>query len=124
VKVDSTQFSLSDGSGLSSSNLITPLAFTQLLRYMRRHPRYATFAAGLPQSGLAGSLRNRFLGTPLAGRVRAKSGSISRVMTLTGYIELDRGRTLTFSVLANHHSQPSRAMLAVIDSVVVEMSKR
>jgi D-alanyl-D-alanine carboxypeptidase/D-alanyl-D-alanine-endopeptidase (penicillin-binding protein 4) len=124
VKVDSTQFSLSDGSGLSSSNLISPLAFTQLLRYMRRHPRYATFAAGLPQAGLAGSLRTRFLGTPLAGRVRAKTGSISRVMTLTGYIELDRGRTLTFSVLANHHAQSTRAMLAVIDSVVVEMSKR
>ena len=124
VKVDSTQFSLSDGSGLSSSNLISPLGLTQLLRYMRRHPRYATFAAGLPQAGLVGSLRNRFLGTPLAGRVRAKTGSISRVITLTGYIELDRGRTLTFSVLANHHAQPGPAMLAVIDSVVVEMSKR
>jgi serine-type D-Ala-D-Ala carboxypeptidase/endopeptidase (penicillin-binding protein 4) len=124
VKVDSTQFSLSDGSGLSSSNLISPLAFTQLLRYMRRHPRYATFAAGLPQAGVVGSLRNRFLGTALAGRVRAKTGSISRVVTLTGYIELDRGRTLTFSVLTNHHAQPSGAMLAVIDSVVVEMSKR
>jgi D-alanyl-D-alanine carboxypeptidase/D-alanyl-D-alanine-endopeptidase (penicillin-binding protein 4) len=124
VKVDSTQFSLSDGSGLSSSNLISPLAFTQLLRYMRRHPRYATFAAGLPQAGLVGSLRNRFLGTPLVGRVRAKTGSISRVITLAGYLELDRGRTLTFSVLVNHHAQPSRPMLAVIDSVVVEMSKR
>ncbi|HEV2085486.1 MAG TPA: D-alanyl-D-alanine carboxypeptidase/D-alanyl-D-alanine-endopeptidase, partial [Gemmatimonadales bacterium] len=63
AKVDSTQFSLSDGSGLSSSNLISPLAFTQLLRFMRRHPRYGTFAAGLPQAGLVGSLRNRFLGT-------------------------------------------------------------
>ena len=124
VKVDSTQFSLSDGSGLSSSNLISPLAFTQLLRFMRRHPRYRTFAAGLPQAGLVGSLRNRFLGTPLAGRVRAKTGSISRVLTLTGYIDLDRGRTLTFSVMANNHAQPGRALLAVIDSVVVEMSKR
>jgi serine-type D-Ala-D-Ala carboxypeptidase/endopeptidase (penicillin-binding protein 4) len=124
VKVDSTQFSLSDGSGLSSSNLISPLAFTQLLRYMRRHPRYATFAAGLPQAGVVGSLRNRFLGTPLAGRVRAKTGSISRVTTLTGYIELDRGRTLTFSVQANHHAQPSRVLLPVIDSLVVEMARR
>jgi D-alanyl-D-alanine carboxypeptidase/D-alanyl-D-alanine-endopeptidase (penicillin-binding protein 4) len=124
VRIDSTQFSLSDGSGLSSSNLISPLAFTQLLRYMRRHPRYATFAAGLPQSGLVGSLRSRFLGTPLAGRVRAKTGSISRVVTLTGYIEMERGRTLTFSVQANHHAQPSQAVLDVIDSVVVEMGHR
>jgi D-alanyl-D-alanine carboxypeptidase/D-alanyl-D-alanine-endopeptidase (penicillin-binding protein 4) len=124
VKIDSTQFSLSDGSGLSSSNLVSPLAFTQLLRYIRRHPHYATFAAGLPQSGQAGSLRDRFVGTPLAGRVRAKTGSISRVHTLSGYIELEKGKTLTFSVEANNHAQPSRAMLAAIDSIVVEMARR
>ena len=124
VKIDSTQFSLSDGSGLSSSNLVSPLAFTQLLRYIRRHPHYATFAAGLPQSGQVGSLRDRFVGTPLAGRVRAKTGSISRVHTLSGYIELEKGKTLTFSVEANNHAQPSRAMLAAIDSIVVEMARR
>ncbi|HEV7366166.1 MAG TPA: D-alanyl-D-alanine carboxypeptidase/D-alanyl-D-alanine-endopeptidase [Gemmatimonadales bacterium] len=123
VRVDSTQFSLSDGSGLSSSNLVSPLAFTQLLRYIRRHPRYATFASGLPQSGLTGSLRNRFVGTPLAGRVKAKTGSISRVHSLSGYIELG-GRTLTFSIVANHHAQSSRMMLATIDSLVLEMAKR
>ena len=123
VRVDSTQFSLSDGSGLSSSNLVSPLAFTQLLRYIRRHPRYATFASGLPQSGLTGSLRNRFQGTPLAGRVKAKTGSISRVHSLSGYIELG-ARTLTFSIEANHHAQASRMMLATIDSLVVEMAKR
>jgi D-alanyl-D-alanine carboxypeptidase/D-alanyl-D-alanine-endopeptidase (penicillin-binding protein 4) len=124
VRVDSTQISLSDGSGLSSSNLISPLAFTQLLRFIRRHPRYNTFAAGLPQSGLVGSLRSRFRGTPLAGRVRAKTGSISRVHSLSGYIELGGGKALAFSVLANHHAQPSRMMLAMIDSVVVEMGRR
>ena len=124
VRIDSTQISLSDGSGLSSSNLISPLAFTQLLRYMRGHARFASFAAGLPQAGGTGSLKTRFVGTPLAGRVRAKTGSISRVNSLSGYIELDRGRALTFSVQANHHAQPTRPMLAVIDSIVVEMGKR
>jgi D-alanyl-D-alanine carboxypeptidase/D-alanyl-D-alanine-endopeptidase (penicillin-binding protein 4) len=123
MRIDSTQFSLSDGSGLSSSNLISPLAFTQVLRYMRRHPRYSTFAAGLPQAGAAGSLRTRFQATPLAGRVRAKTGSISRVVTLTGYLEMNRGKTLTFSVQTNHHAQPSRAVLDLIDSVVVEMAR-
>jgi D-alanyl-D-alanine carboxypeptidase/D-alanyl-D-alanine-endopeptidase (penicillin-binding protein 4) len=124
VRVDSTQISLSDGSGLSSSNLVSPLAFTQLLRYMRRHPRYPAFAAGLPQAGSTGSLRNRFLGTPLAGRVRGKTGSIARVHSLSGYIEIGRGRDLTFSVQANHHAQPARAVLAAIDSIVLEMGRR
>jgi serine-type D-Ala-D-Ala carboxypeptidase/endopeptidase (penicillin-binding protein 4) len=123
VKVDSTEFSLQDGSGLSSGNLITPLAFTQLLRFIRAHPRYATFATGLPRSGDAGSLRTRFLNTPLARRVRAKTGYIGGVNTLTGYVELPSGRTLTFSVQANHHTQDTRTILSAIDSVVVEMAK-
>ena len=123
VKIDSTQISLSDGSGLSSSNLVSPLAFTQLLRFMRRHPRYPAFATALPQAGSNGSLRNRFIGTPIAGRVRGKTGSISRVNSLSGYLELGRGKSLTFSVQANHHAQPTRAMLAAIDSLVVEMAR-
>jgi D-alanyl-D-alanine carboxypeptidase/D-alanyl-D-alanine-endopeptidase (penicillin-binding protein 4) len=124
VRVDSTQFSLSDGSGLSSSNLVSPLAFTQVLRFMRHHPRYAPFAAALPMAGLAGSLKNRFIATPLAGRVRAKTGSIARVQSLSGYIELGGGKALTFSVQANHHAEDGRTMLNAIDSVVVEMGRR
>ena len=102
---------------------MSPLVFTQLLRFMRQHPRYAGFAAGLPQSGTVGSLRTRFLGTPLAGRVRAKTGSISRVHSLSGYLELAPGRTLFFSVQANHHAETARTMMAAIDSVVVDMSR-
>jgi len=123
VRVDSTQFSLSDGSGLSSSNLISPLAFTQLLRFMRRHPRSQAFMAGLPQAGMAGSLKNRFVGTPLAGRVRAKTGSISRVYSLTGYIDVGAGKSITFSIEANHHAETSKTMLGVIDSLVVDMAR-
>ena len=123
VGVDSTQIALSDGSGLSASNLVSPLAFTQVLRFIRRHPRWSTFAAGLPQSGNTGSLRNRFKGTPLDGKVRAKTGSISRVNSLSGFIELDGGKGVVFSVQANHHTQPTRAILAEIDSVVVDMAR-
>ncbi len=110
-------------SGLSASNLVSPLAFTELLRFIRQHPHWATFAAGLPQAGNTGSLRNRFRGTPLEGKVRAKTGSISRVNTLSGFVELDGGKGLVFSVQANHHTQPTRAILAQIDSVVVDMAR-
>jgi D-alanyl-D-alanine carboxypeptidase/D-alanyl-D-alanine-endopeptidase (penicillin-binding protein 4) len=124
VGVDSTQVALRDGSGLAASNLVSPLAFTKILRFIRHHPRFETFRAGLPHAGERGSLRTRFLGTPLAGMVRAKTGSIARVNTLSGYIELPTGRVLTFSVQANHHALPSRTILAQIDSIVVEMAKK
>ena len=123
VGVDSTEFRLQDGSGLSSGNLVSPLAFTRILWYIRRHPRAPTFLAGLPQSGQVGSLRNRFLRTPLAGRVRAKDGSIGGVNTLSGFIERPDGKALTFSIEANHHALPGRSVIAWIDSVVVEMGR-
>jgi serine-type D-Ala-D-Ala carboxypeptidase/endopeptidase (penicillin-binding protein 4) len=123
VRVDSTEFSLSDGSGLSSGNLVSPAAFTRILRFIRAHPRAATFLAGLPQSGQVGSLRSRFVRTPLEGRVRAKDGSIAGVNSLSGFIERADGKVWTFSVQANHHAQAGRAVIQQIDSVVVEMGR-
>ena len=123
VRVDSTEFSLSDGSGLSSGNLVSPAAFTKILRFIRKHPRARTFLAGLPQSGQVGSLRTRFVGTPLEGRVRAKDGSIAGVNSLSGFIERADGRVWTFSIQANHHAQAGRSVIRQIDSVVVEMGK-
>lgn len=123
VKVDSTQIAMTDGSGLAANNLVSPLAFTQILRYIARHPRFETFNAAIPHAQQVGSLRNRFRGTPLEGRVRAKTGSISRVNTLSGYIDRPDGRTWIFSIEANGHIQRGRDMLAAIDSLVVEMGK-
>lgn len=121
--VDTTQFALADGSGLSASNLVSPIAFTQLLRYMRTHPSYPTFAAGMPQSGQLGSLRNRFMGTPMEGRVRAKTGSISRVNTLSGYLEMPNGKVYSFSVQLNHHAAGGRRALNRIDEIVLAMAR-
>jgi D-alanyl-D-alanine carboxypeptidase/D-alanyl-D-alanine-endopeptidase (penicillin-binding protein 4) len=123
VGIDSTQVALSDGSGLAANNLITPAAFVQVLSWIRNHPRYEVFAAGLPRSGQPGSLRNRFLGTPLEGSVVAKTGSISRVNTLSGFVERPGRRTLVFSIQANHHVLGGRSMIAAIDSVLVEIAK-
>lgn len=118
VGLDSTSFALRDASGLSATNFMTPAAMTRLLSWIRDHPRWPVFSAGLPRSGRPGSLRTRFVGTPLEGRVVAKTGSISTVNTLSGYIEREDGRPLVISILANHHLQGGSAMIARIDSVV------
>ncbi|MEI2720378.1 MAG: D-alanyl-D-alanine carboxypeptidase/D-alanyl-D-alanine-endopeptidase [Gemmatimonadales bacterium] len=123
MKVDSTEIAVEDGSGLAANNLIAPRAFTTMLSYIRKHPRYEVIASALPQSGAAGSLRRRFIGTPLEGRVRAKSGTISRVNTLSGFVERSDGRVLVFSIQANHHTLGSTRMIAAIDSIVVELGK-
>ena len=121
--IDSTAFSLSDGSGLSSGNLVSPGAFAQLLRHMWAHPQRAGFLRALPRSGQPGSLRTRFVGTPLEGRVVAKTGSIQHVNSLSGYIDRPRGGPLVFSVIANNHTVPGGQMLRQIDSIVVQMGR-
>lgn len=123
MQIDSTQFQVEDGSGLAANNLVTPLAFTKLLRFMRAHPNFAAFEAGLPVGGRSGTIRSRFAGTPVEGKVRAKTGSISRVNALSGFVDRPDGSTLIFSIQANHQIIGGTRMLAAIDSVVVEMSK-
>lgn len=129
MRLDSTQFFPHDGSGLSSKNLASPMTFATILASMRRHKRYPAFAAGMPRSGATGSLRNRFLTTPVMHLVRAKTGSIGQVNTLSGYLDTDstlaaRPRPCrTFSVQANHHTLGGRTMIQAIDSVVVEIAR-
>jgi D-alanyl-D-alanine carboxypeptidase/D-alanyl-D-alanine-endopeptidase (penicillin-binding protein 4) len=123
VGIDSTAFALSDGSGLSSGNLITPRAFARLLAYMLHHPNNEGFMRALARAGERGSLRNRFGGTPLEGRVLAKTGSIFRVQTLSGYIERPDGEILVFSVMVNNYVGRYSGMMNQIDAAVVEMGR-
>lgn len=121
VGIDSTEFSLQDGSGLATNNFVAPLAFTRLLAFARKQTNFAAINAGLPQSGKPGTLRDRFTGTPAANVVHAKTGSISGVNALSGYIERPDGGVLVFSVMANHHTLGGTRMIAAIDSVIVEL---
>lgn len=123
VHADSTQFVVEDGSGLAANDLVSPHTFTTLLGYIRKRPDFATVFDALPVGGKAGTLRNRFVNTPVEGKVHAKTGTISRTATLSGYVEAEDGRTLIFSVMANHNNLPSASILAAIDSVVVEIGR-
>jgi D-alanyl-D-alanine carboxypeptidase/D-alanyl-D-alanine-endopeptidase (penicillin-binding protein 4) len=124
VGIDSTQFSLRDGSGLSHTNTMSPWAFARLLLWMRRHPGFAPFQSALPVAGRSGTIRTRMVRTPVEGRVMAKTGTISRVNALSGYVLLPDGRTRIFSIQTNNHDLGGTAMLARIDSLVVEIGKR
>ena len=121
--VDSTAFDVVDGSGLSTNDLATPRALVQVLRAMRRRPGSEAFVRALPVGGHSGTLRYRFRVPPLEGRVRAKTGSIDRVNTLAGYLELDDGRTWTFAIQLNHHTAKDRDALRRIDAIVAELAR-
>lgn len=90
-----------EGSGLSRSALVTPDAFVRLLAVMNGHRAAQVFRDALPVAGVDGSLRNRMKGTAAAGNVRAKTGTIGYVHTLSGYVTTAAGEHLAFSLMLN-----------------------
>ena len=116
VGIDSADFVLRDGSGLSAGNRVTPRALVRLLDYVRRTPRQAMVRQALPVSGAQdGSLRSRL--TDLRGRVAAKTGYIGGADSLSGFVTMPDGREIIFCIIAND-GRPSATMKAGIDDVV------
>jgi D-alanyl-D-alanine carboxypeptidase/D-alanyl-D-alanine-endopeptidase (penicillin-binding protein 4) len=118
-------FAQSDGSGLSRYNLVTPTAFVQLLTAMARNAQLSPkWTAALPIGGADGTLQHRLAGTPAEGRVRAKTGSLSAVRALSGYVETMSGEHLVFSILANNYAAPvtSEDIEKAMDDAVVKLA--
>ena len=87
-----------DGSGLDRSDKLT---CSLLQRVVAQAGDSGPLADGLPVAGRNGTLFRRFLGTPAAGKVRAKTGSLEGVIGLSGYAAGQGGRNLAFSLVAN-----------------------
>ena len=93
-----------EGSGLSRNNLATPNATIALLQFMSRHPEAEAYLQALPIAGVDGTLRNRMKGTPAAGNVRAKTGTLRWANSISGYVTTAAGERLVFSVMLNRYS--------------------
>jgi D-alanyl-D-alanine carboxypeptidase/D-alanyl-D-alanine-endopeptidase (penicillin-binding protein 4) len=88
-----------DGSGLDQGDRVTCRLMTAILT---SSPWRALVARGLPVAAQTGTLYKRFLATPVAGHLRAKTGSIRSVSALAGYADGADGRTLTFTYEQNN----------------------
>ncbi len=110
-----------DGSGLSRHDLITPNSAVQLYTYMSKS-RYANvWRDVLTIGGVDGTLQNRFKGTPAAGNVRGKTGTIDQVSSLSGYVNSASGEKLVFSVIVNGVNN-SRLRQSAIDEIVLALA--
>jgi serine-type D-Ala-D-Ala carboxypeptidase/endopeptidase (penicillin-binding protein 4) len=115
--VDSGQYNFRDGSGLARLNLVTPAAVVGLLRFMYDGPHREEWIGLLPVGGRDGSLANRFGDTRAAGRVFAKTGSLSHVSALSGYIHRANGRWAAFSIVVNNYNAPAGEVRGVMDRI-------
>lgn len=96
-----TGHDLSDGSGMSTYNRVSPRSTVALLRWIAGRPWGAGWRATLPVAGTDGTLARRFKGTALEGRLFAKTGTLNATNALSGYLVAKSGRTLTFAAFAN-----------------------
>lgn len=115
---------LTDGSGLTRRNTMTPLALATVLHKVRREPWFAQFQTSLPVAGrrermVGGTLRKRMNETVAAGNARAKTGTLSGVTALSGYVNGADGRLYVFSMLSNYSGSTPRP---VEDALVVTLA--
>jgi serine-type D-Ala-D-Ala carboxypeptidase/endopeptidase (penicillin-binding protein 4) len=121
--VNAEDYQQVDGSGLSRSNRAKPSAFVSLLREMYTHDDSGLFYQSLPIAGVNGTLRHRFLDTPVEGKVHAKTGTLNGVKALSGYLEHESYGTIAFSILVNQPEQSGQVLTQAIDQIVLRMAQ-
>jgi len=98
IGVDPATVTLADGSGLSQYDRFTPRALVAILTHDWRGPNRQIVLNALPMAGVRGDLRDAMRGTPAEGHVIAKTGSMSHVRGLAGYVVTRTQGTLVFAL--------------------------
>jgi D-alanyl-D-alanine carboxypeptidase/D-alanyl-D-alanine-endopeptidase (penicillin-binding protein 4) len=115
--VSDADFFVYDGSGMSPDDRVAPRAYAQLLSYASRQPWGAGWRDTLPVAGVDGTLGNRFKGSPLKGKLWAKTGTLNETNCLSGYLTAASGKTLAFSIMVNGHRPGSEAEIQAVDHI-------
>jgi D-alanyl-D-alanine carboxypeptidase/D-alanyl-D-alanine-endopeptidase (penicillin-binding protein 4) len=102
---------MADGSGLSRYDLVSPELMVGILTRMRQGAYGELWYTSLPVAGMDGTLANRMREPPLRGNVHAKTGTLSGIRSLSGYLTTASGEEVVFSFLVNDHRRTS----AVVD---------
>jgi len=95
-----------DASGLSRRHLVSADILVKLLGFMYKQPTFPQFYGALAVAGADGTLKNRLKKTAAEGNVRAKTGTMSGVSAISGYVDTADGERLAFSMIANNYPFP------------------
>jgi serine-type D-Ala-D-Ala carboxypeptidase/endopeptidase (penicillin-binding protein 4) len=111
-----------DGSGLSRRNVIAPETLIILLQRFHDASGASPWMQSLAVAGRDGTLENRMKGTPAEGNAIGKTGSLSNVRTLAGYVKTADGEPLAFAMMANNFEGPGSGVTATIDRLVARLA--
>ena len=115
--IDSTEYVVYDGSGLSRHDLVTPHAIVSILSTMRKDTAFTVYYDAFPIAGVDGTIRSRMKGTAAENNLHGKTGTIEFVRSLSGYVTTADGQNLVFSFLSNHFTTPVSEITRVQDAV-------
>jgi D-alanyl-D-alanine carboxypeptidase/D-alanyl-D-alanine-endopeptidase (penicillin-binding protein 4) len=113
---------LVDGSGLSRRDLIAPEALYLLLKKAHDPMGTSPFVAGLPVAGVDGSLAARLKRTPAEGNLRGKTGTMSNIRSLAGYVTTRDGEHLALVILINNYEGTGADANDSIDRMAVRLA--
>jgi D-alanyl-D-alanine carboxypeptidase/D-alanyl-D-alanine-endopeptidase (penicillin-binding protein 4) len=119
--VEPETYSFTDASGLGRLNLVTPAAVVDLLRFMYNSPARDNWLSLLPIAGRDGTLSDRFGDGAAAGRIYAKTGTLTHVHAMSGYARRRDGSWLAFSILVNNANGPVAGIRGVMDRICTLM---
>lgn len=121
--VDPESYNLIDGSGLSRQNLVSPEAIVQTLKRMAQTPESSIYRASLSTAGVNGTLRRRFLNTLAVGNLQAKTGTLTGVSALSGYLDTPGFQPLVFSLMVNQSNQSSTIQRQAVDEIILLLTR-
>ena len=113
--VEKGSYGYADGSGLSRLDLVSPRTLVSVLGYMKSRPDFPLFYDALPSAGVDGTLAERMKGTRAEGNVHAKTGTLTGVSAIAGYVRTADGEMLAFSIMVNNYLASKEAAEAVED---------
>lgn len=120
--LEENSYAFKDGSGMSRYSYISPAQLTKILRHVYFHPLGSTFRDCLPIAGVDGTIGHRLKGTVAAGKIFAKTGTVSNVRCLSGYATTADGETLIFSTMFNNFLCSVQVVLDVQDQICMLLS--
>lgn len=109
IGIDDGEATFGDGAGLSRHDLVTPTATVKLLAWIARQPFAGVLRNALPVAGIDGTLKYRMRDNAATDNVQAKTGTLSHVYTLSGYVIDAAGDRLAFSLMLNRYQRPTDA---------------
>jgi D-alanyl-D-alanine carboxypeptidase/D-alanyl-D-alanine-endopeptidase (penicillin-binding protein 4) len=118
-KIAANEAQISDGSGLSRLDFLTPESFARAFIAAAQSPSAQVFTDSLPIAATDGTLGGR-LGTA-KGRVLAKTGTVTFVNSLAGYVQSEPGEVFTFAVIVNNETHKNLA-INIIDKIVLTLA--